>query len=347
MMDPEAQAGSAGRAADLDQVRRVLANRYGIRVSSDMPDLGGGWTLNLLVLDEDAGQRHVARVYQPFVTAGRLAAIQDARRYLTGAGVPCAVAIPTQDGGTWVAMDGRLVEVEPYVVADGKMDTRARLEAGLPLLGQIHALLRTHWSTAEGRHAPVNNSIAPERLLAGVSAGTERLRRWDLTPAERDLADLSDKLVQRVAAAERPETGFPRQLVHGDYWDNNVLLRDERIVLVADLDFMGERARIDDLALTLYYTNSTFADDQLSDARLRQLRTLVDAYDSGLDDPLTLAERRAIPLAMARTALGFIAMIADADAEALGRRLAAEMAPDIAWAAALMDDLDRWQEAMA
>jgi len=113
---------------------------------------------------------------------------------------------------------------------------------------------------------------------------------------------------------------------------------------------MGERARIDDLALTLYYTNSTFADDQLSDTRLGQLRALVDAYDSGLDDPLNEPERRAIPLAIARTALGFIAMIAEADAEAepetLGRKLAAEMMPDIAWAGALVDDLDRWQDAM-
>lgn len=126
-----------------------------------------------------------------------------------------------------------------------------------------------------------------------------------------------------------------------------MLSRNEEIVLVADLDFMGERARIDDLALTLYHANSTFAEDQGSDGRLAKLHSLVDAYDHGLDDPLSECERRSIPLAMARTALGFIAMIAETDSEATGRKHAAEMAPDIAWTAALVDDLARWQDAMA
>jgi Ser/Thr protein kinase RdoA (MazF antagonist) len=46
---------------------------------------------------------------------------------------------------------------------------------------------------------------------------------------------------------------LPHQLVHGDFWDNNVGFLGGRPVLVADFDFMGERARIDDLALTLWY----------------------------------------------------------------------------------------------
>jgi Ser/Thr protein kinase RdoA (MazF antagonist) len=56
---------------------------------------------------------------------------------------------------------------------------------------------------------------------------------------------------------------LPRQLAHGDFWDNNVLFRSGRVVSVTDFDFMGVRPRIDDLALTLYHTNSTFSDDGL------------------------------------------------------------------------------------
>jgi Ser/Thr protein kinase RdoA (MazF antagonist) len=47
-------------------------------------------------------------------------------------------------------------------------------------------------------------------------------------------------------------SGLARQPVHGDFWDNNVGFRGGRPVLVADFDFMGERARIDDLTLTLH-----------------------------------------------------------------------------------------------
>jgi homoserine kinase type II len=120
-----------------------------------------------------------------------------------------------------------------------------------------------------------------------------------------------------------------------------------RVVLVADFDFMSERARIDDLALTLYYTNSTFADDQTSDERIRMLRTLVDAYDSGLDEPLTAIERAALPLALARTPLCFIAMIATVASEAGARQLAAEMTQDIDWALTIVRELDRWQTAFS
>lgn len=145
------------------------------------------------------------------------------------------------------------------------------------------------------------------------------------------------------SGAERGIEPLPRQLVHGDFWDNNVLFRDGQIVLVVDLDFMAERPRIDDLALTLYYTNSTFHGDQVSDDRVRRLRTLVDAYERGLDQPLSAAERAALPLALARAPLCFIAMIARVDSENGARRLAAEMTPDIAWALAIVRNLDRWQ----
>ena len=54
-------------------------------------------------------------------------------------------------------------------------------------------------------------------------------RRWSQPPNETSRAD--------------------RQLVHGDFWDDNGLFREGRIVLVTDLDFMGVRPRVDDLAL--------------------------------------------------------------------------------------------------
>jgi len=323
---------------------RVLADRYGIRPGNETRDLGGSSTLNLFV--EDHARPFVVRVYRPWLRSERLAAIQKARRYLAVNGIPCGLPLSTRDGAPWAMVGDRLVEVERYVEVDGRMDTWARLEAGLPLLGRIHSLLRSHGTTAAGQHAPASNSIAPERLLAGVKEGTSRLREWNLTPAERDLADLAERLARRVGRAEAAMSPLARQLVHGDYWDDNVLLRNEEIVLVADLDFMGKRARIDDLALTLYYTNSTFSDDQVSDARLARLRGLVDVYDSGLDDPLDAAERRAIPLAIVRTALGFIAMIAETGIEDTGRNHVAAMAPDLAWAAAIVDDLDRWQDMM-
>jgi Ser/Thr protein kinase RdoA (MazF antagonist) len=327
----------------------ALRDRYGIGDVGGAKDLGGSSNLNLL-LAGSVGRRYVVRVYRPWVTAARLADMQLVRRQLARGGVPCAQPIPTLDAEPWIVVDDRLVEVEPYVENDAKMDTWQRLETGLPLLGRIHTLLRPLHLSEDARNAPAANHIEPQDVLSGTLPGTRRIRQWaDASPVELQLADASQQLAQLVDHEQRilGIEELPRQLVHGDYWDNNVLFRAGRVVLVADLDFMGERARVEDLALTLYYTNSTFSDDPTSEDRIHKLCALVDAYDSGLDEALTSAERSALPLVLARTPLAFIAMIASVDSEAGAHRLAAEMAPDIAWALAIVRDLERWQSAFA
>ncbi len=345
MSGAEVPRGPALRATASPHLFATLRDRYGLRGADGVTDLGGSSNLNLLLTADH--HRWVVRVYRPWVTPARLAAIQRVRQHLAAGGVPCAQPLLTRDGASWLVVDDRLVEVEPYIEHDAHMDSWERLAAGLPLLGRIHTLLRPLAVSAAGRMAPAANHIEPDEVLAGVRRGTRRIRQWDASPAELQLATAAEELAQLVAQAERRVVGLRRQLVHGDYWDNNVLFRAGQIVHVADLDFMGERARIDDLALTLYYTNSTFADDPASEQRARQFRTLVDAYDSGLDEPLTTAERAALPLALVRTPLCFIAMIPAVDSERGARRLAAEMTGDIRWALAIVRDLDRWQAAFA
>ena len=337
--------GPASRAEASPALFHALADRYGIRGDDGVRDLGGSSNLNLLLAD--GWRRTVVRVYRPWVTAARLADIQRVRGELARGGVPCPQPIRTLDGEPWIVVEGRLVEVEPYVEHDGGMDSWERIEAGLPLLGRIHSLLRPLEVSEDGRHPPAANHIEPLDALAGTLRGTRRVRQWDASPDELRLANASEELARLVDREERESEGLPRQLVHGDYWDDNVLFQGGRVVLVADLDFMGERARVDDLALTLYYANSTFSDDPVSDDRLRRLRALVDAYDGGLAEPLSGAERAAIPLALARTPLCFIAMIPSVDSEPGARRLAAEMAGDIAWALAIVRDLPRWRAAFA
>jgi len=336
--------GPASRAVVSPRLFAALNDQYGIR-GADRQELGGSSNLNLLLTD--GPQRYVVRVYRPWVTEARLADLQLVRRHLARGGVPCAPPIPTRNGESWIRVDDRLVEVEPYVEHDAKMDSWSRLEAGLPLLGRLHTLLRPLVVSAAGRNAPAANYIAPQDVLSGTLRGTARIRQWAPSPGERRLAAAAEELARLVAQAQRGIEDLPRQLVHGDYWDNNVLFRAGHVVFVGDLDFMGERARIDDLALTLYYTNSTFADDPVSDARIRRLRSLTDAYDRGTDTPLTPAERAALPVALARTPLAFIAMIAAVDSEAGARRLAAEMAGDIAWSLVIIEDLAHWQSAFA
>ncbi|MEX2246378.1 MAG: phosphotransferase [Dehalococcoidia bacterium] len=342
-MDDAGQGRRGLRAKPSSELFHVLRERYGLDAEG-ATDLGGSSNLNLLI----AG-RWVARVYRPYVTAARLADINRVREAIRAGDVPSAEVIPTGDGEPWTMAGDRLVEVERYVTSDARMNSWERLEDGLPTLGRIHSLLAPVVVGPAGKTPLFVNHVESHEAIEWTSRGADRIRSWRSTAAERRLAALAEELAELVWAAERDAVAdTPRQLVHGDFWDNNVLFHRGRLVLVTDFDFMGERPRIDDLALTLYYTNSTFAGDSLSDDRIRVLRRLVDAYESGLDEPLTTNEREALPLAIARQPLWAVGKwLALLDAEEAARGLAAEMASDVLWALALIRDRQRWQTAFA
>jgi homoserine kinase type II len=247
-----------------------------------------------------------------------------------------------------VNLAGRLVEVEAYVNHDAVMDSWPRLKAGVGLLAHTHNLLRQVQVGQEGRRPRFANHLEPADVAVSVRRGVERIRGWDPTPAERRLAAVAEELAELVTQAEVGlVTRLPRQLVHGDFWDNNVGFRHGRPVLLADFDFMGERARIDDLALTLWCARCQLGADDDPKERGR-LGRLVDSYDAGLDLPLSAAERAALPLAMARHPLSSIGgWVARLDDQAAARRHAASVAPELAAARQLMTELDRWQDAFA
>ena len=160
---------------------------------------------------------------------------------------------------------------------------------------------------------------------------------------------MAEELAGLVTQAEAGlVAGLPRQLVHGDFWDNNVGFRHGRPVLLADFDFMGERARIDDLALTLHCARCDLDVGGGPVEERARLGRLVASYDAALDLPLSAGERAALPLAMARQPLSSIGgWVARLDDQVAARRHAAGVAPELAAARQLMTELGRWQDAFA
>ena len=344
----DADGGRRGlRARPGPGLQQVLRDKWGLEGIGEAVDLGGSASLNLLV--GAAARRYVARVHRPSVTPGRLGAIHQARGALLAGGVPCAPPLPTRQGASWVNLEGRLVEVEAYVDHDAVMDSRQRLEIGMGLLAHTHNLLRQVQVGKEGRRPRLANHLEPADVALSVPRGVERIQGWDPTPAERRLVAVAEELAELVGRAEAGLVArLPRQLVHGDFWDNNVLFRHGRPVLVCDFDFMGERARIDDLALTLWCAHCDLGAEGGPAQDQARLGRLVDHYDAGLDLRLSAGERAALPLAMARHPLSSIGgWVARLDDHAAARRHAASVAPELVAARQLMAELGRWQDAVA
>ncbi len=227
------------------------------------------------------------------------------------------------------------------------MDTWEALETCLPMLARMHDILRDTDVGEAARHPLFANYIESGKVLPWTHCGTRRIRAWNPSPLELALADEADELAQRISSAAftQPDD-LPKQLVHGDFWDNNVFLQAGEVVLVADFDFMGKRHRIDDLALTLYFTCMEFFEARVSDNQLVRLRRLLDAYDRGSERPLTSVERAALPLAIARQPLwslgGWVALLDD---EGAARAHAAGTSADVKWALGVMNEVARWQDA--
>ena len=260
---------------------------------------------NTTVLRPDLGV--VVRVYRPGVSAERVRALQAARRALGDAGLPVVPLIPSQWGRTMGVVNGRVVEVEEYVEHDGRMNTPPRLQRGVVLLAGVHDALADLHLGPDGDYCPDANWISPVDVASSVRAGVDRIRSWG-DPANRDLIDNALRLADLVSEAEAPLVACRAgQLVHGDFWDDNVYVRGEKLVALADLDFMGNRPRVDDLALTLYFTDEEMqlaqAADRPVEERIATLRPLVRAYAAALSTPLSEAEWQALPWALARQPL--------------------------------------------
>jgi Ser/Thr protein kinase RdoA (MazF antagonist) len=342
----DAGGGRRGsRAVVSGALWQVLAARWAIPRQHGR-DLGGSLNLNLLVSRGD--ERLVVRVHRPSVGHDRLEDIHQVRNLLDTAGVPCSALVPARDGAQWAWAGPRLVEVERFIPHDGRMNTPQRLASGLPILGRIHALLAGADVSPAGRTVEFANHIEPDRVLAGTRAGAARIRRWHPAPAERRMAGQAERLAELVTEGGAAlAAGLPRQLVHGDFWGDNVFFRGQTPVFVADFSFMAERTRIDDLALTLYCADTDFGLTASRD-RIAALRPLVRAYASGLDDPLTEQERHTLPWAIARQPLwgigGWVALLDDQET---ARAHARGTYPAIRRALQLVADIRSWQDGLS
>ena len=341
----DAGGGRRGRRPTLTgRLLEIVERAYGLKVATAR-DLGGSANLNVLV-EADIGPV-VVRAYRPHATTERVVAIQAARGRLSERRIPTAPLLATRTGDPFIAVGSNVVEVERFVHSEEKMDAVSRVCAALPTLALIHDALFGLDLGNGACHVQFVNYVSPIELVDMTRVGTERIRAWVPTREEAELAEAADRLAVAATQAQEPIAALRPQLVHGDYWDNNVLFNRGTIVLVADLDFMNERLRIDDLALTLYFA-SHLLDDSSASYAANTLAPLVDAYDAGASTPLSVLERAALPIALARQPLWSLAVWAALlDDEHAARHHVQGHLAAVQRALETLNDLAVWQRAFA
>jgi Ser/Thr protein kinase RdoA (MazF antagonist) len=287
------------RVAGSDDLVAEIAVLFDLDEIHTWEDLGGSRTTNLrLVCD---GRQIVARVHRSSTSVERLAAEQAVRTLLARAGVPTVIPLADGEGRTWKALgNGDLVEAEAFVWSTSRMNSAARLLRGFCELARIHDALRHAKLPPAARHVSQANYISAGDATAATRQGVERIQNWR-NPQLTRFANEALHLIERVTAAERRlRQAQVIQVVHGDFWDNNVLFDKDLIAAVLDFGFMNERPRIDDLALPFWFYLLQHGQSHPTTADQKLLRSLVDAYDEATTLPLTAAELEALPLAIAR-----------------------------------------------
>ena len=227
----------------------------------------------------------------------------------------------------------------------------SQLLQGMHMLGRVHEALANLEPPEAARHVRASNQISVLEAKSYAESARTKIRLWpDVTDEELRFADETAQHAQAIAESWNPyRDRLPRQLVHGDFWHNNVLFVQDDISAILDLDFMSARERIDDLALILYYVNSgdTLPSDMAIEQRRQRLRTLIDAYDVTAAPQLSVLEREALPLAIARIMLKYTRYLSLAETIVDQRAVLAAEWPELDWSSSIVRELAAWQEAFA
>ena len=329
------------------QLLAAVRQAHGIAWAGEPVDLGGSSNLNLRLRAAQGHADHVLRVHRAWVTLDRLSAIHSVRRHLAERGLPVVEAVAARSGAGWIRVGENLAEVEPFVEGED-MDRGETLLAGISWLARLHAELSRIPVSSAAAVAPTANHVGAQLVLPTARRAAAMIRSWASTADEKEAATSIENLAQAISLAEGPYADqLPRQLVHGDFWDNNVLFRDDKVAAILDFDFMEERPRIDDVALVLYYACTTAVESHGTAGTPQALAALVRAYADAASPPLIEVERLDLPIAIARTCLHFTRHLAQRVSWEEQRQVVEANLSELAWGAAMIHDLERWQEAFA
>lgn len=231
---------------------------------------------------------HTIAVGEPLL---RLACEHRVLTHLHRWGVPVAVPLVTDDARLYASSaspssGGGADDV--YVLSPrlpggvGNPESRTDAAAVYGRIGEAFGLL--HRALAEYPHA----------VPSYVVVASDQLDPASLAPVREFDESLVDKVSRLRSDLIARLDGLPRQLLHGDPHDGNLLLSDGQVTGFIDIDHLPVGPRIGDLAR--YLANRVLGPIASPSERMPQFQALVTALLDGYAsaNPLAASERSAV-----------------------------------------------------
>jgi homoserine kinase type II len=167
--------------------------------------------------------------------------------HLRQAGFPAPAIVPTIDGDTLLALDGDLYEIQEYLGGTFyNHDRPEHLQEAALVLGRYHTCVA---GFAPQVLCSQDDLYSPAILRANL---IDLINAWELdrdaTPVQQ-LEAHADALTTRFAT----HGTLPYLVIHGDYYADNLIFKDDHIVGVVDYDKAGWQPRVVELAEALVY----------------------------------------------------------------------------------------------
>ncbi|MET8631688.1 phosphotransferase [Streptomyces sp. NPDC007148] len=259
---------------------KAVAERYAL-TNPSIASLSGGAANSSFRLSADQGQYVLTALdNHDEHTAFALARHTQALHQL---GLPTSKIVPAADGSLVAPIDDRLLILKEWIPGGIQQPLPLAL---LPEAGEFLARLHTLPLQTEGlEDVPVGaRRLSTEHLATIPSFTDQKFAAW-----------LTDRL-ERIRAAEADDGRKPR-LIHGDLFDDNIVVRDDGHLSVLD----WETISLDDPLLDLGMAAVGLVQDDtglLSDERLE---ALLWGYEK--TRPLTIQDRHVLPLEIEHAAL--------------------------------------------
>ena len=221
----------------------MAATHFGISgVASELP---GEVDTNFRIRSGD--DSYVLKISPESASASLLAARQFAMTRLAAAGVPYQFPHSPPDGEAIVALpEGGSATMVTWVPGVPFADAGRPIE----LAQDIGLLAGTVVRVLEGFHHPALHRDSHWNLVAAPTVLRE-LGPHVSNPADRALVDdILDRLIVQIPKLQQ----LPRQVIHGDINDLNVLVADGEVVGLIDFGDMNHSWRIAEVAIAATYT---------------------------------------------------------------------------------------------